>query len=209
MPCESWQTSAKQLRIRLPLSGRLKRRPKLLQIQSVASLAFSAAKWKTSPGTNDRAMWPEYFDLLASQRFNRFNLAFGIGYDFIRKVTDAYFLFTYPFLLKVPGYNVRVPQVADSERDSNLAMLRYISEQCVMRGIEFHVGLWMHGYVWIDSPEANYTIEGLNKANHGPYCRDAVRTLLQEVPNIQGSYLPHPRRKRRGGRQLRVLENGL
>lgn len=138
------------------------------------------------PWYNDREMWPEYFDLLASQRFNRFNLAFGIGYDFIRKVTDSYFLFTYPFLLKVPGYNVRVPQLSDAERDRNLVMLRYISEQCVKRGLEFHVGLWMHGYEWTDSPDATFTIEGLDKATHGSYCRDAVRMLLQEVPNIHG-----------------------
>ena len=57
-------------------------------------------------------MWPKYLDLLASQRFNRFHLAFGIGYDFIRQVTDAYFLFPYPFFMSVPGYNVRVPQSA-------------------------------------------------------------------------------------------------
>ena len=131
-------------------------------------------------------MWPKYFDMLVTQRFNRFNLAFGIGYDFIRKVTDAYFLFTYPFLLQVPGYQVHVPQLTDAERDRNLAMLQYISEQCVMRGLEFHVGLWMHGYVWIDSPNPNYTIAGLDKATHGAYCRDAVRLLLQKVPNIQG-----------------------
>lgn len=138
------------------------------------------------PWYNDRAMWPAYFDMLATQRFNRFNLAFGIGYDFIRQVTDAYFEFTYPFLLKVPGYNVRVPQLPDEERDRNLEMLKYISEECVTRGLEFHVGLWMHGYEWIDSPHANYTIEGLDKNTHGPYCRDAVRLLLQEVPNIHG-----------------------
>ncbi|HEX4794359.1 MAG TPA: hypothetical protein VH370_11235, partial [Humisphaera sp.] len=51
------------------------------------------------PWYNDREMWPQYLTLLASQRFNRFSLAFGIGYDFIRQVTDAYFLFAYPFLL--------------------------------------------------------------------------------------------------------------
>ena len=154
------------------------------KVRSLTRLFCSDVEDK--PWYNDRAMWPEYFDMLASQRFNRFNLAFGIGYDFIRKVTDAYFLFTYPFLLKVPGYDVRVPQLPDAEREQNLEMLRYISEQCVMRGIEFHVGLWMHGYVWIDSPAPNYTIEGLNKETHGPYCRDAVRMLLKEVPNIQG-----------------------
>lgn len=154
------------------------------EVRSITRLFCSDVEDK--PWYNDRAMWPAYFDMLATQRFNRFNLAFGIGYDFIRKVTDAYFLFTYPFLLKVPGYNVRVPQLPEEERDRNLAMLRYISEQCVMRGLEFHVGLWMHGYEWIDSPNANYTIEGLDKSTHGPYCRDAVRMLLQQVPNING-----------------------
>jgi hypothetical protein len=138
------------------------------------------------PWFNDRAMWPLYFDMLVAQRFNRFNLAFGIGYDFIRHVTDAYFEFTYPFLLKVPGYDVRVPQLADAERESNLAMLKYIAAECVKRGIAFHVGLWMHGYEWIESPDANYTIEGLDKTTHGPYCRDAVRMLLKEIPEISG-----------------------
>ncbi len=154
------------------------------QVRSMTRLFCSDVEDK--PWYNDREMWPKYFDMLVAQRFNRFNLAFGIGYDFIRKVTDGYFLFTYPFLLKVPGYNVRVPQLPDAERDHNLEMLKYIGEQCVMRGLEFHVGLWMHGYVWIDSPNPNYTIEGLDKTTHGPYCRDAVRLLLQTVPNIQG-----------------------
>ena len=161
------------------------------------------------PWFNDRAMWPRYFDMLATQRFNRFNLAFGIGYDFIRHVTDAYFLFTYPFLLKVPGYDVRVLQLPDTERDRNLDMLKYISEQCVMRGLEFHVGLWMHGYVWIDSPDANYTIEGLNNDNHGPYCRDAVRLLLQAGAQHSRAYFPDSWRKRGGGGQFRFLEDGV
>ena len=154
------------------------------EVRSMMRLFTSDVEDK--PWYNDRAMWPPYFDMLATQRFNRFNLAFGIGYDFIRNVTDAYFLFTYPFLLEVPGYKVRVRQLPDAERDRNLEMLKYISGQCVARGLEFHVGLWMHGYEWIDSPHPNYTIEGLNKSNHGPYCRDAVKLLLQQVPNISG-----------------------
>ena len=81
------------------------------------------------PWFNDREMWPPYLTMLAANRFNRFNLALGIGYDFIRNVTDAYFLFSYPFLLPVEGYNVRVPQLPDTERDRNLKMLQFISEQ--------------------------------------------------------------------------------
>jgi hypothetical protein len=154
------------------------------EVRSITRLFVSDVHDK--PWYNDREMWPQYLTMLATQRFNRFNLAFGIGYDFIRHVTDAYFLFTYPFLLNVAGYQVRVPQLSDSERDHNLEMLKFIGEQTVARGMEFHIGLWMHGYEWINSPNANYTIEGLTKENHGAYCRDAVRTLLQACPAISG-----------------------
>src|SRR5258708_4279328 len=65
-------------------------------------------------------------------------------------------------------------------------MLQFISEQTVARGMQFELGLWMHGYEWIDSPHPNYTIEGLTKANHGPYCRDALRLLLRTCPAISG-----------------------
>jgi hypothetical protein len=138
------------------------------------------------PWFNDREMWPKYLTMLATHRFNRFNLSLGIGYDFLQNVTDGYFLFAYPFLLNVPGYNVRVPQLPDAEREKNLDMLRFISEQTAARGIQFQLGIWMHGYEWIKSPDANYTIEGLTNETHGPYCRDAVRELLKACPAISG-----------------------
>ncbi len=154
------------------------------KVRSVTRLFTSELEDK--PWFNDREMWPAYLSLLAGQRFNRFNLALGIGYDFLRNVTDGYFLFAYPFLLAVPGYNVRLPQLSDAERDHNLEMLRYIAQQTVARGMEFQLGIWMHGYEWANSPRANYTIEGLTAETHGPYCRAAVRTLLQAVPEISG-----------------------
>jgi hypothetical protein len=86
----------------------------------------------------------------------------------------------------VPGYNVHVPQLPDTERDRNLEMLRFISEQTVARGMQFQLGIWMHGYEWLDSPSPNYTISGLTRENHGAYCRDAVRKLLQACPAIGG-----------------------
>src|ERR1051325_11704865 len=91
-------------------------------VRAVSRLFTSDVEDK--PWFNDREMWPRYFAMLATQRFNRFHLALGIGYDFLRNVTDAYFLFSYPFLLAVPGYNVRVPELPDAERDRNLQMLR-------------------------------------------------------------------------------------
>src|SRR2546425_6358412 len=153
-------------------------------VRSVMRLFASEVEDK--PWYNDREMWPRYLTMLATQRFNRFNLSFGLGYDFLRQVTDAYFLFAYPFLLSVPGYGVRVPQLSNAERERNLETLKFISELTVARGLNFQLVICMHGYDWIDSPHANNTIEGLTRANHGPYCRDALRLLLQACPAIGG-----------------------
>lgn len=138
------------------------------------------------PWYNDHEFWKPYLSMLASQRFNRFNLAFGIGYDFTRNIKDAYFYFAYPFLLSVPGYNVRATNLPDSERDNNLAMLKFISEETVARGLNFQLGIWTHAYKWTDSPDVNHNIEGLDESNHASYCRDALKTLLQACPSISG-----------------------
>ncbi len=138
------------------------------------------------PWFNDREMWPRYLSTLAAQRFNRFNLSLGIGYDFLQNVTDAYFLFAYPFFLSVPGHNVHVPELADAERDRNLEMLKFISDQTAARGLQFQLGIWMHGYRWNESPHANYHIAGLTPQNHAAYCSDAVCALLKACPAISG-----------------------
>ena len=55
----------------------------------------------------------------------------------------------------------------DDERDRNLEMLRFISREAAAHGIDFQLGLWTHGYVWDDSPNANYTIDGLTPGEPG------------------------------------------
>ena len=134
----------------------------------------------------DREFWTEYLSMLVAQRFNRFNLSFGLGYDFTTGIRDAYLHFTYPFLLAVPGYDVRATNLPDSERDANLEMLRFISDQATLRGLQFQLGLWTHAYQWTESPGANHRIEGLTAERLGPYCRDALTLLLRECPNISG-----------------------
>jgi hypothetical protein len=135
---------------------------------------------------HDRSFWPAYLDMLAGHRFNRFNLAFGIGYDFARQLRDTYFYFPYPFLLPVPGHDVRAVGLSDEERDRNLDTLRFIGEEVTRRGLQFQLGLWTHAFEWADSPAANYTISGLTRENQAAYCRDAVRVLLQACPSIHG-----------------------
>ncbi|MGD8896400.1 MAG: twin-arginine translocation signal domain-containing protein [Acidobacteriota bacterium] len=134
----------------------------------------------------DREFWTSYLSMLVAQRFNRFNLSFGLGYDFTTGIRDAYLHFTYPFLLAVPGYDVRATNLPDRERDANLEMLRFISDQAARRGLQFQLGLWTHAYEWTDSPDANHRIEGLTPESLGPYCRDALTLLLEECPNIAG-----------------------
>jgi hypothetical protein len=138
------------------------------------------------PWFNDRSFWPSYLTMLATQRFNRFNLAFGLGYDFTTDIRDCYFHFAYPFLLSAPGYDVRAVPLPDAERDHNLEMLRFISDETAKRGLQFQLGLWTHAFQWTNSPRANYTITGLTPAAQAPYCRDALRALLTACPAIGG-----------------------
>ena len=154
------------------------------EVRSVARLFCSQVEdlgW-----FRDRAFWDRYLTMLATHRFNRFSLTLGLGYNYHRGVTDAYLYFVYPFLLSVPGYDVRVPQLPDDERDRNLEMLRYVSDACAERALDFQLGLWTHAYEWIDSPHAWHTVEGLTLDRHAAYCRDAVAALLAGCPSIGG-----------------------
>jgi hypothetical protein len=138
------------------------------------------------PWFYDRDMWPSYVSMLAAQRFNRFSLTLGLGYNLPRNLTDVYFYFPYPFLVSVPGYDVHAVPLPDAERDRNLETLRFISDETVKRGLEFRLGIWTHAYQWVTSPNANYTIAGLTPETHAAYCRDALTTLLKACPSISG-----------------------
>jgi hypothetical protein len=138
------------------------------------------------PWYNDRAMWPEYLGMLAKNRFNRFSLAFGIGYDFARDIRDCYFHFPYPFLMDVKGYNVRAKGLPDDERDHNFEMLKFIAKETVKKGLDFQLAIWTHAFTWANSPNANYIIEGLTPEQQAAYCHDALARILAEVPEISG-----------------------
>ena len=134
----------------------------------------------------DKSFWRQYLSMLATHRINRFAMTFGIGYNSPQRIPDSYFYFTYPFLLSVPGYNVRAVGLPDEERDRNLEMLRFIVEETTGRGLHFQLALWTHAYEFKDSPKVNYPIEGLTPANHAAYCRDALHKLLESCPKIDG-----------------------
>ncbi len=139
------------------------------------------------PWFNDKAMWSTYLTMLASNRFNQFNLSMGLGYDYPQPVTDSYTYFTYPFFVEVPGYEkVKASGLSDTERDNNLDILRFISSECATRGLDFTLGLWNHAYVMPKNSKATYPIEGLTPETHAPYCRDALYAILKACPSITG-----------------------
>lgn len=135
------------------------------------------------PWFYDREGWQRYLDLLAVNRWNRLNLTFGLGYDSLKRVDDSYLLFFYPFVVAVPGYRVYATNLPDAERDRNLQTLQFISEQTVARGMEFELGIWMHGYQW-SAGRARNKIEGLTHETHAPYCRDALTLVLKKCPAV-------------------------
>jgi hypothetical protein len=166
------------------------------QVRSVSRLFSSEIEDK--PWYYDKDFWRGYLDVLAASRFNRFNFTFGLGYDFPRGVTGDYFHFPYPYLVEVPGYDVRVVRLDNEageqnlvplsaeEREKNLAALRFIAAETKARGLEFQLGIWTHAYAWTDSPHAHHRIEGLTPETHAAYCRDALGMILKACPEIQG-----------------------
>lgn len=137
----------------------------------------------------DRQQWRDYLTMLASNRFNRFSLTLGMGYNYPYHnpwITDVYFYFPYPFLMRVPGYEIDVPELSDEERDANLDMLKFIGREAARRGLEFQLALWTQRYDFDDVPRANYTVRGVTDDNLAPYCRTALTRLLREIPEITG-----------------------
>jgi hypothetical protein len=160
-------------------------------VERPANLVRSVARLFTSevhdkPWFHDEDFWRRYLSMAVAQRFNRVNLMVGLGYNFPWRIRDPYLYFAYPFLVDVRGSGVRVPQLSDEERDRNLAMLRFISEEADARGLEFRFGMWTHAFRWFESEDAPYTIEGLDDDRHAEYCAEAVRLLLEACPSIGG-----------------------
>jgi hypothetical protein len=136
----------------------------------------------------DRTFWTTYLDSVAAARFNRFNFAFGFGWDFPRGVTGDYFHFPYPYLVEVPGYEqVHVePSLEAGERQRNLETLQFIAAETARRGMDFQLGIWTHAYQWTDSPHSDHHIVGLTPETHAAYCRDALAAVLKACPQITG-----------------------
>ncbi len=146
-----------------------------------------ACEVEDKPWFYDRDFWGEYLTELATQRINRFHLALGMQYNYSHHpATDNYLCFPYPFLLDVPGYDVRAGDLPAEERDRNLAMLQFISAEAQRRGIHFQLGLWNHAFDQGEGSMPRYPIHGLDATTHAAYSAAAVRQLLTACPGIAG-----------------------
>jgi hypothetical protein len=136
----------------------------------------------------DEEFWSGYLTELVTHRFGRFSLAFGLGQDYGHDhgVTDNYLSYVYPFLVDVPGYDVRARGVDAAERERNLGALRRIAREATRRGLRFNLALWAQNYTFPDSPGLTHPIEGLTPQIWPEYSGRALRLLLEQVPEISG-----------------------
>ena len=129
----------------------------------------------------------------------------GLGYDGFAGFATPIFIFAYPFLVNVPGYDMRVAGFRDDERNPNLECSNSSASEADLRGLHFQLGIWTHALQWANGPQRQLLIEGLRTTSRPP-----IRAMRLHrpggVPGDQGRHLPHSRRERRAGGELRFLE---
>jgi hypothetical protein len=122
---------------------------------------------------HDRAFWTRFFETLARDRFNRFQLAFGPG--------PEHWAPPYPSLFSLDHFqSVEVEGVTASDRGRNLDTLRMITQAALDHSVDFTLGLWTH----TPSPR----VKGLPPDLVIPYLRSALLHLLVECPAIRAVY---------------------
>ena len=121
-----------------------------------------------------RDYWTAFFQMLARNRFNRFNLVFAHQTNYLAP--------PYPFWIEVEGFpEIRVPGLTSEQRDRNLEMLRFISQTASEYAIDFTLGIWEHNIQAGMKP----TVEGITRANIGPYSYAALKKVLAACPAIR------------------------
>ena len=116
---------------------------------------------------------------------------------------DVYFYFAYPFLVAVPATPCARHRPCRRRARAQPGDAPFHQRARRRRaGSHFQLGLWTHAYQWVDSPNANYTIEGLTPENHASLLPGRAADAARGLPRDLRRYLPHPRRKRRARRRV-------
>jgi hypothetical protein len=134
---------------------------------------------------HDENYWARYFDNLARNRFNTFQVLFA--YEM-----DGYMCPAYPYFVDVDEFpDVRVEGLSKAEQQRNLADLHRLIGMAHERGIQVTIGLWCHYHrftpnfeiVSHDRPEKG-KVFGLTEDNLSSYTRAALAKFLRAVPEI-------------------------
>jgi hypothetical protein len=138
---------------------------------------------------HDAQYWAKYFDTLARNRFNKFQVLFA--YEM-----DGYMCPAYPYFVDTPGFpDVKVEGLSKDQQQRNAADLHRLIRMAHDRGIGVTLGFWCHLYQTSTSfRKANQgqpptgKVVGLNLTNLIPYTHAALATMLRsfsEVDTVQ------------------------
>ena len=134
---------------------------------------------------HDENYWTKYFDNLAHDRFNRFQLLFA--YEM-----DGYMCPAYPYFVDTAGFpEVKVSGLSKEQQRRNVADLHRLIRMAHDRGIRVTLGFWCHFYQFSTSfrtvnqaqPDTGKVV-GLNLGNLIPYTRAALATFLRSFPEV-------------------------
>ena len=140
------------------------------------------------PWYRNKIMWKEYLDMLVTNRFNRFTFTLGMQYNYPygnEFISDVYFYLAYPFLVQPKGYNMHAVGINKKTRDENLKILKFISDEASLRGLDFQLALWTQRYDFNEVPNANYQMKNI-PIKYAEYCRDSLEIILKKCTNING-----------------------
>lgn len=122
----------------------------------------------------DHEQWRALFEMLARNRFNRFNLVFAHQTDYLAP--------PYPYWVEVPEFpQVRAKGVSAEQRARNLETLKFIAQTANEFGVDFTLGVWEHNIQRGMTPN----VEGLTQDNIGPYSYAALKLVLEQCPGIR------------------------
>jgi hypothetical protein len=134
---------------------------------------------------HDENYWAKYFDNLAHDRFNRFQVLFA--YEM-----DGYMCPAYPYFVDTKGFpGVKVEGLSKDEQQRNVSDLHRLIRMAHDRGLQVTLGFWCHYYQTSTSfrtanqgQPSTGKVVGLNLENLTPYTRAALATFLRNFPEV-------------------------
>lgn len=139
---------------------------------------------------HDERYWARYFDMLAENRFNTFQILFA--YEM-----DGYMCPAYPYFVDVEQFpGISVTGLSREQQQRNRDDLKRLMRMAHARGLKITIGLWCHYNRFSRTfKAANHStpekgkVFGLTEENLIPYTQAAAAKFLQTFPEIDNIML--------------------